>query len=275
MMERSRQVQSLSILRPLFPLIFLLIGDLLFVILHMVHKLRRRLVEYFLETEIVGGFVATFQTIDVEFRHTLISYLANPLFDIEIDNGYAENYQHLKFACIILSLCYLCVKNKTWLLLPWALLFTYFLLDDALQLHEGLGYMIAKGSGMTPLFGLRTQDMGEMIVMLSAGLIILPSLLIAYYFSRPTLKTIFHHLALILSFLIFFGVGIDMVHIMFRDYPVISQFLGLVEDGGEMLAVSIFGWYVFSLTKCSLNLNQAAIRPAYRFPGSVMANVLP
>ncbi|MEW7850099.1 hypothetical protein AB2N08_15500 [Massilia aurea] len=273
-MENSAmEGQSRRLLMLPLSLAVLVLGDLFFVILHLFPKLMRRVVEYLRTVDMAGGFAGIFQYVDIESLHQVTMYFSNPLFNIETDNGYAENYQHLKFAAIVLVLCYLCIKNAIWTLLPWALLFTYFLADDALRLHERLGFVIAERSTMTAPFGLRMQDVGELIVVAGAGLIILPSLLMAYYFAGPALRKIFHHLALILSLLIFFGVGVDMMHTVFRENQIISQMFGLIEDGGEMLAVSIFGWYAYSLTKRSLNLKQAASQPTYHLPHAVMAAV--
>jgi len=273
MMQRSMAFQSESTSRLALPLVLLVIGDLFFVVLHVAHKMMRRVVNYLLETDMADGFTAIVQSIGIESLHKLTTYFANPLFNVEMDSGYAENYQHFKFAGIIIVLCYLCIKNEIWSFLPWALLFTYFLADDALRLHERLGFVIAERSTMTAPFGLRMQDVGELIVVAGAGLIILPALLIAYYFASHAVRKIFHNLALILSLLIFFGVGVDMMHTVFRENQIISQIFGLVEDGGEMLAVSIFGWYTYSLTKRSLNLKQAVSQPTYHLPNAVMAAV--
>ena len=194
-----------------------------------------------------GGHVAFYQNLNIDLLNKLTPYFASPLFNIETDNGYAEAYQHFKFVAIILVFAYLCIVKKIRHFLPWAVLFTYFLLDDSLQLHERLGSVIASAIPITPPFGLRRQDLGELSVTVTAGLLILPSLLWAYYSAQPLIRQIFHKLALLLGLLVVFGVGVDMVHTAFMDHPIISPLLALVEDGGEMLVISLFVSYAFSL----------------------------
>jgi hypothetical protein len=45
--------------------------------------------------------------------------------------------------------------------------------------------------------------------------------------------------------LLFFGVFVDMIHIVLLDHAW-TAVLGTVEDGGEMLAVSIAVWLTYA-----------------------------
>jgi len=48
--------------------------------------------------------------------------------------------------------------------------------------------------------------------------------------------------------LVFFGVVIDMADIAIRLGKGVGFALGVIEDGGEMIAVSLILWYVFLRT---------------------------
>lgn len=87
---------------------------------------------------------------------------------------------------------------------------------------------------------LRRHDLGELIGSASSGLILLPALLAAYRFAARANRKVFHDVVL----LVIFGVDVDMVHIAFSGSPRIELVLGILEDGGEMLAVSLLLWYV-------------------------------
>jgi hypothetical protein len=175
--------------------------------------------------------------------HSLTPYFASPMFNIELDKGYAERYQYLKYLGLILTFAWLCAKKRTSLFLPWALLFAYFLADDGWQMHERLGTWIGEGISYTPPFRLRKEDLGELTVTATAGLVLLPSFLAAYYFAPRMVRKTFHDLLLLLGLLMVFAVGIDMVHAAFIGSPRIEFVLGVIEDGGEMIAVSLIAWY--------------------------------
>ena len=192
-------------------LLALLLGDLAFLALHMVHS--------------------------------LTPYFQSPMFNIELDKGYAERYQYLKYLGLILTFAWLCASKKTLLFLPWALLFAYFLADDGWQMHERLGAWIGEGISFTPPFRLRKEDLGELTVTATAGLVLLPAFLAAYYFGPRMVRNTFHDLLLLLGLLMVFAVGIDMVHAAFIGSPRIELVLGVIEDGGEMIAVSLLAWY--------------------------------
>lgn len=206
-------------------LLALLLGDLAFVTLHMFHS--------------------------------LTPYFGHPQFDIELDNGYAERYEYLKYLGVIAIFTGLCIKRRTLGFLPWALLFAYFLLDDAWQMHERLGAWIGEGISFRPPFRLRKVDIGELVVTMTAGLILLPAFLLAYYFGPRSTKKIFHDLLLLLALLLSFAVGVDMVHAAFIGSPRIELILGVIEDGGELIAVSLLAWYAYFLT------HQAAAKELY------------
>jgi hypothetical protein len=134
--------------------------DLIFLILHVVHVLTQYFAKSLFSTGMDGEYAVFYQSFSFELLHKLTTYLANPLFSIELDNGYAETYQHLKFFGIVIAFCCLCIQKKSWSFAPWVLLFTYFLLDDSLQLHERLGSVIASEISFVPPFGLRRQQLG-------------------------------------------------------------------------------------------------------------------
>ncbi|MFC5510914.1 hypothetical protein ACFPOU_07235 [Massilia jejuensis] len=257
MAENLKQIHAWSTTKIL--IILLLLGDLAFMIIHVFHKLTQYLANSISNIGMDSEYAVIYHYLDIDFLQKVTPYFANSLFNIEMDNGYAEAYQHLKFIGIIFVFFYLCIKQKIWSFFPWMLLFSYFLLDDSFQLHERLGSVIASGIAFSPPFGLRRQDLGELAVTMTAGLIILPSLMLAYYLGCAPIRKIYHNLLLLLSLLVFFGVGVDMVHAVFMNSPIFSPIFGVIEDGGEMLAVSMFASYSFFLLKKFINLKDAAV----------------
>lgn len=196
-------------------------------------------------------FLFLLLTIDVVlvFLHFLLvtPFFNNLLFNIENDSGYPEFYQYIKELWIALLLVLVLVKTRMLGLAVWALLFLYLLFDDALQLHERIGGHLVTQFGFTPLWGLRAQDFGELAVSAIAGSTLVVLLALFYFQGQAAFKQITRHLFLFLIAIAFFGIFIDMLHVALDVRWRITFLLGVLEDGGEMLVMSLIAWYVFLL----------------------------
>ena len=49
-----------------------------------------------------------------------------------------------------------------------------------------------------------------------------------------------------LALLVFFGIFVDMIQTMLEE-TALGSILAAVEDGGEMVVMSIIAWFVFNL----------------------------
>ena len=212
-MIAQENMKTLNERSALLFLVLLLFGDLSFVVLHCVNDL----------TEI--------------FKNELLS--------IQKDNGYSEMYQYLKFFWVIIILFFVSIKNTSLLYVSWASIFTYFLLDDSLQVHEGVGRYIAKHLNIVPILALRLQDYGELAASVAAGIIFFLPLAWAYRKGSRIFRKVSQDLALLILILIFFGIFVDMVHVAFRLGWPFNFVLNIIEDGGEMISVSFILWYAF------------------------------
>lgn len=166
------------------------------------------------------------------------------LLKLDTDRGYSEIYQYLKFIWIAVLFLSLSLEKRTWHYLTWVLLFTYFLLDDILEIHEKLGFKLAQLFGFESALGLRPRDFGELMVSVLFGIFLLSLVIVAYRRGSMAFRMVSRDLALLVAGLVFFGVGIDMAHTALDFVPG----LGVVEDGGEMLMTTLLLWYVI-LTK--------------------------
>lgn len=194
-------------------LVLLLCGDLAFVVLH--------------------------------FINALIPTLKMSMLSLEMDRGYPEMYQYLKYLWIIIILIFASLKNASLSYFSWASVFTYLLLDDSLRIHERAGSYIAANLSLVPILGLRLQDYGELAVSAAAGIILFLPLVWAYRSGSRMYKKIFQDFALLMFILIFFGVVVDMAHVAIQLGFKVNFVLGTIEDGGEMLSVSFILWYAF------------------------------
>lgn len=202
--------------------ILLLLTDLFFIILYIFHTYPNLLPSH------------------SSWLQKLLSYQS---FSLKQDWGYAELFQYIKEFWILIMLLFLAIEKRSFIYLNWSLLFLYLLIDDSCLLHERLGFYMCRHWRFHPGYGLRAQDFGEIAVSCTAGLFFLIIISIPYYFSDIKLKLFSRNLLFMVIGLAFFGVGIDMLH---RILNLHGPFWVIVEDGGEMLMLSIIVWFVFS-----------------------------
>ncbi|HEX3035904.1 MAG TPA: hypothetical protein VHT73_12385, partial [Thermodesulfobacteriota bacterium] len=190
-----------------------------------------------------------FISLHVIFTHT--PYVGNPYFLITEDRGYAEAFQYIKEYWLMILFLILAVQKRSLLYFGWSLFFGFLLMDDSFQIHERAGTKIRRNFDFSPMFGLRTQDLGELIVFAIVGTFFLVYIGFAYYFSQNDLKEICRRLLVLLIALVLFAVVIDAVHTMARslsENAILNTVFQIVEDGGEMVVMSIIAWFVLSLT---------------------------
>ena len=178
--------------------------------------------------------------IGLHLVHTYTPLLPNHVYSIEQDKGHAEFFQYTKQFWIILLLTLTFIKEASLTNFSWLMVFCYVLLDDALSIHENLGLLSSNLWTFAARMGLRPQDWGELLVTGAVGVVLLTPVAIAFLRASTRERRHTLILAALLGLLAFFGVFIDMVHIWFG-----GEQWGLVEDGGEMLVVSMVLYYVF------------------------------
>lgn len=163
-------------------------------------------------------------------------------FFIETDHGLAEIFQYAQELAIAILLILSAKRLKLKALYSWAALFLYIVADDSLSIHENLGAYLAELGRFAPSF-LRPQDVGELIVSGSAGAIFFSAIGVCYFKGGPRFRSISHDIAILFSGLVFFGVFVDALHGMLYK---IGE-LGLIEDSGEMIVISLILVYVAAL----------------------------
>jgi len=196
-------------------------------------------------------FVADFAFIVIHIFY-MNHFISNRLFSVEKDFGYAEVYQYIKELWIVVLLSITALKKKHIIYVAWALLFMYFLFDDSLRIHELLGRRLVHHFHFQPMFDLRAQDFGELCVSMVFGSLLFTFIGVSYLFSNDKVKQISKHLFAFVLALVFFGIVIDMLHVAIPTWG--KPLFGLIEDGGEMLVMSVIVWYVFKLHTIPANI---------------------
>jgi hypothetical protein len=186
----------------------------------------------------------TFMVLDYLFLRGMLG----KRFSFENELGFAEFYQRAKELAILVTLLVLLWKTSDILYLSWVLLFAYVLIDDSFQVHETVGLFLSERLYFVSALGLRARDFGELLVTGSAALLLVLLLLLTYRRGQPDSKHFTRILLILLLLLALFGVVVDMVHIQFSGGGL-GELLGTIEDGGELIVVSVTLWYVIKQTR--------------------------
>jgi len=176
-----------------------------------------------------------------------VKIVDSPLFYISLDLGYAEVYQYIKEFWIVLLLLMLFKEKGRMVFLAWSFLFIYILLDDSLKIHENFGEYLANTFKFQSRFNLRAKDFGELGTSFLFGGLLFLFLGLSYFKSDKKGKMISNNLFLLFAILVFFGVVMDMIGIILHGNSVLNHIFILIEDGGEMMIMSVIVSYLFGL----------------------------
>ena len=172
-------------------------------------------------------------------------FVSNSAFSLAQERGYAEILQYIKEYWIALLFGVLAVRQRSVLYLGWSLLFFYLLLDDSLTIHETLAEIITERLGLQAVFNLRAVDVGEFLVSAGIGLFFLFFLAISYRFAKGIPRQTSKYLIIMLFALAVFGIAVDMLHSLLRFSLFWEPLLAMIEDGGEMVVMSVIAWFVY------------------------------
>jgi len=168
------------------------------------------------------------------------------ILSLESDRSLPEFFQYFKefFAAIMFWL--LARRSKDRAYLSICILFTYVLLDDAFSFHERVGLFLGDALSLKDGF-IRANDIGELLVSAISGFFIFGFIGYQYIRSNTYFRHVVHEVVILFGLLAFFGVGVDMLHSACMHIRYIAQLLAMLEDGGEMLTVSLIAAYALLL----------------------------
>jgi hypothetical protein len=92
---------------------------------------------------------------------------------------------------------------------------------------------------------LRSRDLGELVAFALFGLPPLGLILVGYFTGGPGSQQLQRTLGIFLACLIFFGAGVDLLHQMASESRF-NRWVGTLEDGGEMVVVSLLVAFLFN-----------------------------
>lgn len=208
--------------RDLGLLVALLGIDAVFVLLHVVYKL-------------IDLLIPSYEGILLDER-----------FNLLLDRSFGEQFGYLEEATVALLLATLFARTRRPTFLAWTVVFAAIVADDSLMLHETSGGWLADTLALPARFGLRAQDFGELlfVAMMATPLLLIVAL--AWWYADPEGRRLGRDLGLIVAALAIFAVVLDMVD-RILPWQDLWEAAALLEDGGEMVVVSVACWYVVRL----------------------------
>jgi len=169
---------------------------------------------------------------------------------IQEDHSLGEFFQYAKELLIALAIFQVARLKHNRSYLVWTLLFIYLLLDDAMRIHDQAGLAIGHALGFVGFMGLRAQELGELIFNGIVGPLFLLAIAAAY-FGKPggdaEFRQVTRRMLGLFVLLAVCGVGLDMLHEMVSFWTPLRKLVGGMEDGGEMVVMSLICWYVLGL----------------------------
>ena len=175
-------------------------------------------------------------------------YSLGMMFNLEADHGYSEWFQYFKEGLICCLLFYVFYRKKSKVFASWAWLVLFLLADDSFRLHERSGDLLAPviPEALANLFHVSPDSLAEVLFFGIAGCTLIAP--VAFFHLRSSHQDRRHslNLLLMLGVLSFFGVFVDLLHMMVAGWganSVVVKLFGMIEDGGELLAMSVMLWY--------------------------------
>ena len=184
--------------------------------------------------------------------HAWSPYLGDSKYALDADLGMAELYQYIKLLWLLGCLTLAFWQTRRGVFIAWAAFSALLLLDDAAQLHENAGRLMAKGLGLASAFGLRGVDYGELMFAAGVGVVGLAVVVVTLRQGSREARQLSLDMAVMLSVLAVFAVLGDVAHsFAYNRAPALIDVLALVEDGGELLVVSAITAYAFDIASNS------------------------
>jgi hypothetical protein len=187
--------------------------------------------------------------------HAWSPLLQDSKYALDADLGMAELYQYIKqlwlLGCLAIAFC----QTRRRVFMAWAVFFALLLLDDVTQLHENSGRYFAKVLGLAPAFGLRGVDYGELIFAAGIGLVGVAVVWMTLQKDCRNSRQFSLDMFLLLCLLAVFAVAFDAAHSFAYSSapPALIDVLAILEDGGELLVISLITAYVFDIASNSGN----------------------
>ena len=161
-------------------------------------------------------------------------------------DGYPSIYNYLKIGFLVGLMVWAFAKTQKLIHLAWAFTFFIVLLDDSLEIHEQMGSYFRSALSIPSVLGLSPQQLGELMTWGFLAIPVVAALIYGFWRSSAYDASIGIVWGIIFSALVFFAVGVDVIHDAAATIPLVGvagkvftiTFV-IIEDGGEMVTISV------------------------------------
>jgi hypothetical protein len=200
---------------------------------------------------VVAGLVAWHLAHGTGGSPAATEWLATSHWSVERDRGIPELFGYALLLVAIGGLLVLGRRRSRPVLYAWAATFGLILLDDQMMVHERGGRILVRLLGSpAEIFGVRAQDVGELVVWGALAVLPLVAVVVLHRLSDAPTRRVSTALGVVLGALVLFGVVFDQLHSMFLDgLPVAGPIAGAFEDGGELAVMAVLAAFVLGLLR--------------------------
>ncbi|MFZ1399805.1 MAG: hypothetical protein WAS33_23065 [Candidatus Promineifilaceae bacterium] len=186
-------------------------------------------------------------------------FLINSIFSMSEEGQLPDLFQYVKELAIVAILVFIALQGKRMYAI-WAAIFGYILLDDIAEIHERIGYIFE--DKMPQIASMDPAEVAQTGFLVLVSGILFGVALLMIWRNRDKQRQACLHLTILLAIAAFFGVGVDMLQGLIMNRFGISGIVKIVEDGGEMLIISVILWYTYRIAFESIpNINFARLIP--------------
>ncbi len=162
---------------------------------------------------------------------------ATGMLQLDRDRSVFEFFEYGLLGIAALAMWRAGGAHQSWLLRVIAVVYLYFVADNALRIHETAGKLL-------PF----EKSYGELVFFAGSAMVIFGLSIIGFIADRGKVTVIALVNGAGVGLLAFFGVATDFAHAQFASVSrTVNYGFAFVEDGGEMLAIALIGLYGLSI----------------------------
>ncbi|WP_221585044.1 hypothetical protein [Microbacterium sp. G2-8] len=170
---------------------------------------------------------------------------SDPLLNLDLERGYGEQLFTFTMFGVCVLLLWAARRFRAPVLVGWLALFAFIVLDDWFLVHERMGEHVAE-----TFAAVSHRMIGELIYLAAAGLVLAIVIAVLHVLTRGIGRAISANLLVLFLWLVVLSVGVDPLHELLHEIPVMDASLALIEDGGEIVMASLLFVSLFALVAC-------------------------
>ena len=177
--------------------------------------------------------------------HLYSGVVPGPYYSIATDRGFGESFQYIKEGWIAAILLLMAMRTRSIQYACWGALFGLLAIDDLSAAREITAGAISAQLELGPMFGLRPRDVGELLIFAAVGGVLVLPIVLGWLYAGPSARAFGRSMVLLLVVFGAFTLVFDVIAGVARAYPPWNRLAAIVEEGGEMVVMSVILAFVF------------------------------